>query len=54
MYDMFEMMSPSLVAEAEPPEVNAFATLPMIRETEGRMAPAQMAEIEPMKRSSLS
>ena len=49
IYDMFEMMSPELS-----PPVNASATLPIIRATEGRMAPARIEDSVPMKSNSLS
>ena len=45
------MMSPLL---PEPPPVNAAATLPIMSETEGRIAPAIMAASVPTKSSSLS
>ena len=49
MNDMLEMISPPL----ESP-VKAVATFPMIRETEGRMAPAIIADSMPMESRILS
>ena len=46
---MLEMISPP----PEPP-VKAEATLPMMRDTEGRMAPAIIADSMPMKSRILS
>ena len=52
MKDMSEMMSPPL-SLGSPPE-KAVATFPMIRLTDGRIAPARTADSEPTNSRSLS
>jgi hypothetical protein len=49
---MSEMMSPPL-SLGSPPE-KALATLPIIRLIDGRIAPARMDDIIPMKSRNLS